>query len=206
MSLIYKALEKAQKENTKDETPRPAPVQTQPLREEPLITVPSRVPRIPPAAVISLAGVIFCAIYFYLHPHAVTSFFAGRQAKETAPTAPAIPGTFPAQEVKKTAETPPAAVSAAPAPDVYAPVTEAQTQPLVQEEARTAEAVRPAAHGVPPDIKISGIISDEKSALAIINGKVMSEGEAVTGGVHIKKIYKDSVVVESNGNEFIIKK
>jgi type II secretory pathway component PulC len=42
--------------------------------------------------------------------------------------------------------------------------------------------------------------------LVIINGKVLSEGDPVAGGAYVKKIYKDSVVVESQGKEFIIRK
>jgi len=211
MSLIYKALEKAQQEKAKDEAPQPA-AGAQPSREEPLITVPApRVLRVPVAAAVSLAGVLFCALYFYLHPDAVTSFVSRRHPAPVSPAVSEAQKEVPAQAAVRDPDSASATTvpvpAAAPVAAMRAPVVEVRTVPAAPQEVRAAEPALPAAAAsAPPDIKISGIISDETSSLVIINGKVMSEGESVANGVFIKKIYKDSVVVESAGKEYVIKK
>ncbi|MBM3251674.1 MAG: hypothetical protein FJZ11_02680 [Candidatus Omnitrophica bacterium] len=63
-----------------------------------------------------------------------------------------------------------------------------------------------------PEIVLKGILWDEKSPLAVINGKVLSEGspipfekgQKITKNIILKKINPESVILDYNEKEFII--
>ena len=55
-----------------------------------------------------------------------------------------------------------------------------------------------------PGVKLEGITWDEKSPLAIINGKVVGIGDIVSGA-EIKEIKENEVIFDANGKDITIK-
>ena len=55
-----------------------------------------------------------------------------------------------------------------------------------------------------PALELSGIIWDESSSLAIINGKILSVGDTVSEDVTIKEINKSSVTILFQDQEYVL--
>ena len=86
--------------------------------------------------------------------------------------------------------------------------------PLVDQEGniRKGEDLFMPTKDILPQVILKGILWDEKNPLAVINNKVLSEGQQVPLGdegfsrnIILEKINEDSVILNYNGREFTIK-
>ena len=50
------------------------------------------------------------------------------------------------------------------------------------------------------NINVKAIIWDETKPLALINNKIYSEGKEITEGLVVRKIYRNSIDLDDNGN------
>ncbi|HRZ87334.1 MAG TPA: general secretion pathway protein GspB [bacterium] len=225
MSLIYQALEKAQSEKQKDAAPADAAIHA------PLSGGERAKRRLAAPLILSAAGVAACAAYFFFFSGTgktpVRQTPAQHPPGSSGPIVPPdrmpFPDVVPPPAPDRSAVIAPVAASSpadrAPAamaePAVQAPVAPAvqeappAPQPVPVAEPKIVSVIppqRPADYDVelPGDITLSGIISDERSSLAVINGKILSEGETVRENIRVKKINKDNVVIEMSGKEFTL--
>jgi type II secretory pathway component PulC len=58
-------------------------------------------------------------------------------------------------------------------------------------------------HETEPLPNLTGIIRGEGKLLAVINNNIVEEGQTI-GGMRVKKIYNDHVVLSDNAKEYII--
>ncbi|MFC2149359.1 general secretion pathway protein GspB [Candidatus Auribacterota bacterium] len=54
------------------------------------------------------------------------------------------------------------------------------------------------------ELKIGGIIEDQDSSMAIINGTVVSVGDVLRGGIKVKEIRENSVIVTIKGKDYTV--
>lgn len=57
---------------------------------------------------------------------------------------------------------------------------------------------------LPVEIKVSGILWNGKEYFAVINDEVMKEGEDLGGGIRLKEIEKDKVILKYGQREFTV--